>query len=135
MGFSFNDMFGKNEDKKMGDIETIIGPSVLVKGNFTSNGNVVVEGNLEGHIKSGGKIIVGQSAKITADIEAEAADIGGEVVGNLTVKGNLTIKSGAKIEGDVKCSSISIEEGGLLNGKCDMLGPKTKTETDSKEKS
>ena len=117
-------MFGKNEEKQTNDEETIIGPSVLVKGDFTSNGNVVMEGSLEGHIKSGGKVIVGPRAKINADIEASSADVAGEITGNLKVEGSLTIQSGAKINGDVECSSISIEEGGILNGKCNMRGDK-----------
>jgi cytoskeletal protein CcmA (bactofilin family) len=119
-------MFGKQQEKKTKNMETIIGPSVLVKGTLTSKGGVLVDGGLEGFLKSGGLVVVGSEANIKADIEAASADISGQVTGNLLIDTSLILRSGAKINGDVKCSSISIEEGGLLNGKCDMVGQESK---------
>lgn len=120
-------MFGKSEEKNINNAESIIGPSVTVKGDFNSKGDVIIEGNLQGKINSNGRVVIGPNAKIKADTKAESADVSGKIEGNLVLKGELIIKSGAKINGDVKCSSISIEEGGILNGKCDMLTDESET--------
>jgi len=121
----------KNEPKiNIKDAETIIGPSVKVKGNFHGHGNIVVEGIVEGSIKTGSNLRVGEKAKILANIEAKNATIGGEVVGNVKVSGYLEITAGAKILGDIETSELSIERGAVVNGRCIM----TKESDKSSEK-
>jgi cytoskeletal protein CcmA (bactofilin family) len=109
------------------DAETIIGPSVLVKGNFNSSGNIVIEGVLKGGVKTAGNIFIGDRANITADLEAKSARIGGEVCGNIKIEGQLLIVASAKIFGDIECASLSVESGAIINGKVTMtknLAPK-----------
>lgn len=118
-------MFNKPNNKEISrddykEAETIIGPSVMVKGNLNSNGNIIIEGVLKGGVKTVGSVFVGDKAQITADIEAKAARIGGEVRGNLKIENGLAVTSSAKIFGDVECSSLSVEDGAIINGKCTM---------------
>lgn len=121
-------MFNKqNEKGGIKDVETIIGSSVKVKGNFNCQGNIVVEGTLEGGLKTAGELYVGDNAKVIANIEAKEATVGGEITGNIKIQGFLRILSSAKIFGDIECSIISIEQGAVLNGKCSMgSGDKSK---------
>lgn len=114
-------MFSKeNEETKIKQAETIIGPSIKVKGNFHGQGNIIIEGIVEGSIKTNNFLLVGNKAKIIANIEAGDAKIGGEVQGNIKVKGYLEIKGSAKIQGDIEAAEISIEKGAIFNGKCTM---------------
>jgi cytoskeletal protein CcmA (bactofilin family) len=120
-------MFGKeNEETKIKQAETIIGPSIKVKGNFHGQGNIIIEGIVEGSIKTNNFLLIGSKAKIMANIEAGDAKIGGEVQGNIKVKGYLEIKSSAKIQGDIEAAKISIEKGAIFNGKCSMTTDLTK---------
>jgi cytoskeletal protein CcmA (bactofilin family) len=107
----------KTEEGNFNEVETIIGQSVKVKGNFQGEGNIVVEGIIEGGLKTTGNVLVGEQAKISANIEANEARIGGEVLGNIKVKNLLEIEATAKINGDVECSLLSIERGAIVNGK------------------
>ena len=76
-------MFNKEQkDSGIKDAETIIGPSIKVKGNFHGEGNMVIEGIVEGSIKTNKNLLVGERAVITASIEAKEAKIGGKVNGN-----------------------------------------------------
>ncbi len=114
-------MFNKeNNDLKNKDVETIIGPSIKVKGNFHGEGNIVIEGIVEGSVKTSNFLLVSDKARITASVEAKEAKIGGEVSGNIKVNGYLEITRTAKISGDIEASSLSIEKGAVLNGKCTM---------------
>jgi cytoskeletal protein CcmA (bactofilin family) len=99
------------------EAETIIGESVQVKGNFESNGNIVVNGILNGEIKTKGSILVGDKAKISANISAEEISVRGQITGNLKINGYIAIGSSAKIFGDIECSQISVEKGAEINGK------------------
>ncbi len=105
------------------DVETVIGPSVKVKGNFNSKGNIIVEGAMEGSLKTGGNVFAGDQSKITANIDAGEVCINGDVNGNIKTKGYLKVGSTAKITGDIECKSLIVQEGAVLNGKCQMTTP------------
>ncbi|HKM40448.1 MAG: bactofilin family protein [Patescibacteria group bacterium] len=111
-------MFKKDEKiNDFNEAETIIGESVQVKGHFENNGNVVINGSLDGEIKTKGAILVGEKAKITANIQAEEMVVKGNIEGSIKVFGYLSIGETAKILGDIECIQISIEKGAQINGK------------------
>jgi cytoskeletal protein CcmA (bactofilin family) len=116
-------MFNKdqNNNSNFKDAETIIGPSIKVKGNFHGEGNIVIEGIVEGSVKTISHLLIGSKAKIIAQIEAKEAKVGGEVNGNMKIQGYLEITSSAKIFGDIEAGEISVEKGALINGKCTMV--------------
>lgn len=110
-------MFNKeNKPEKFKDAETIIGSSIKVKGNFHGQGNIVVEGQLEGNLKTEANLFIGEKAKVVANIEAYDAVINGEVKGSLKVHRYLALGPTAKVIGDITYSEISIEKGALING-------------------
>ncbi len=122
-------MFKKEEEVNIKNAETIIGPSIKVKGNFHGEGDIIVEGILEGEIKTSKNLLIGPKARIKANIEAKQAKISGEVHGNLLVSDYLELTSTAKIYGDIQAGSISIENGATFNGNCNMeQGRKAETE-------
>ena len=102
--------------------ETIIGPAVRVEGNFSGEGNVIVEGEVKGSIKTNQNIKVGPQAKVEANLRAQQAVIAGEVKGNLKIKERLELASTARVEGDIETKILVITEGALLNGKINMGG-------------
>lgn len=114
-------MFNKQDQGEVfNEFETIIGPSVKVKGDFNGQGNIIVEGMVDGSLKTNGSLEVGKAAKITASVEAKEAKIGGQVAGNVKIKGFLEVTATAKLFGDVETSGLSIERGAIFNGKCTM---------------
>lgn len=108
------------KDALKDEIETIIGPSVKIEGEFSSNGNIMIAGVVSGKLSTIQNMRVEEQAKISADIKANEAVIAGEVNGNITVTGHLEILSTAKINGDIQAGSIAMEQGALLNGTCAM---------------
>lgn len=119
-------MFNKDTSEKIKAAETIIGPSIQVKGNFIGNGDVIIEGIVEGSIKTSNFLYIGTKSKITAEIEAGEAKISGEVSGNLIIKNYTEITKTAVIKGDIITAEISVEKGATINGHISM---KTATQT------
>ncbi len=114
-------MFKKDlKPESFKDVETIIGESIKVKGNFNGNGNIIIDGVLEGSLKTKGNVFIGPKAKITGSVEAQEIIINGEISGNLLTRDYLAIGETAKINGDIECSRISIDTGAIINGKCQM---------------
>ncbi|MFH1412930.1 MAG: polymer-forming cytoskeletal protein [bacterium] len=114
-------MFKKNSQGGTKDVETIIGSSVKVEGNFSCHGNMVIDGQVKGNVKTKGFLRVGDKAIIVAGIEAANAIISGQVRGNVKVDDYLEVAKSAKIFGDIEATRLSVAEGALLNGKCTML--------------
>lgn len=128
-------MFNKETNKftNTKEAETIIGPTVKVKGNFHGQGNIIIEGIVEGSVKTTNHLFISAKAKILASVEAKEAKIGGQVDGNIKVSGYLELCSTAVINGDIEASELSIEKGALINGKCTMGKQANQSPVDNKQ--
>lgn len=95
---------------------TIIARGVRVEGEFRSQGNVTIEGELIGSLTCGGHLIIGPEATIQASIQAEEATISGGVQGNVQTTRKLELKSTARVKGDIVADMVAIEAGACLEG-------------------
>ncbi len=126
-------MFKNNEhETNHKQAETVIGPSVKVKGNFHGDGNIIIEGEVEGNVKTKSALTVSSGAKILADVSAKTAQIGGEIIGNIKIEDYLEILANAKINGDIQCKEISVAKGAEISGHCRMGKIKTDEEKQAK---
>jgi len=110
----------KNDTQNSRQSETIIGSSVKVEGNFVGEGNVIIEGQLQGTLKTKNNVNIGPTAKVKANIEAQDVFLAGELHGNIKALGKLQIMSSAKIFGNFETQSLTVEAGASINGKCTM---------------
>ncbi|MCK5511085.1 polymer-forming cytoskeletal protein [Candidatus Parcubacteria bacterium] len=115
-------MFNKDNNENIKEAETVIGPSIKVKGNFHGQGNIIIEGEVEGSVKTDNYLLVGEKSIITANVKAKNAKINGKVTGNIQIDEYLEIGSTAIITGDINAKILSIAKGARLNGKCSMNG-------------
>ena len=105
---------------------TIIAKGVKLEGEFKSQGDVLIDGEVVGNIQTDGLLNVGPEAYLKAGVVAADAVIAGKVEGNLQVKRRLEIKATAKTKGDIQCQTIVVEAGAMMMGniKCgETLGP------------
>lgn len=119
-------MFGGNKKKSgstAADIETVIGKNTIFKGAISGEGNVRIDGVLEGEISSNGDVVIGERSTIKAEIKASNVFISGTVNGNITVSNKLEINSTGKLFGDVKAAILSIAEGASFRGNSQMETP------------
>jgi cytoskeletal protein CcmA (bactofilin family) len=115
------------DDSLSQQAETVVGPSVKIQGDLNSEGNIRIEGQVSGKVKTSQSVFVNQGAKITADLLAGNAVIGGEVQGNLKISGHLILQSTAKLSGDIACQILRVEDGAQFTGKCAMNGAESQT--------
>ena len=98
----------------------ILNAGTRITGDLASEGDLRVDGSVQGNIEVKTKLVLGQSAHIKGNIIAQNSDISGVVIGNVTVSELLTIKATAKITGDIACSKLIIEAGAEFNGNSAM---------------
>jgi len=67
-------MFRKGKDKIKAppeeEIETVIGPTASFRGTIRCNSSIRIDGMFEGTIETSGRLIIGDQAKILAEIIA-----------------------------------------------------------------
>ncbi len=108
--------------ERVDEVETIVGPSVNVEGDFASEGNIIVKGTVSGSVHTSRFLSVELGAKIMANVRAGTAKISGEVKGNLKIRETIELTSTAKVLGDIEARVLSVEPGALLFGKVSMPG-------------
>jgi cytoskeletal protein CcmA (bactofilin family) len=105
-----------------GKIENVLGPSTSFRGQLTTEGNVRVDGHFDGSIETTGNVIIGESAKVTAEIKANNVQVWGAVKGAITAAGRLEILPTGRVWGDIEVSSLLIDEGGVFRGDKVLIG-------------
>lgn len=104
------------------EVETVVGPSVNVEGDFASEGNIVVKGTVSGTVFTSKHLTVEMGAKIIANVRAGSATIAGEVKGNMKIKETLELVSTSRVVGDIDVKNLKVESGALVYGKITMPG-------------
>ena len=116
------------------DIETIIGKNTQFKGILSGDGNIRIDGALDGEISSTGDVVIGDQGNVTATIKANNVLISGAVTGNVIANTKLEITSTGKLFGDVKAAVLSIAEGASFKGNSNMEATKVVAVEEKKTK-
>jgi cytoskeletal protein CcmA (bactofilin family) len=104
------------------EVETVVGPSVNVEGDFASEGNIIVKGSVTGSVHTSKHLSVEQGAKIMANVRAGSVRIAGEVRGNMKVQDTIELTATARVLGDIEAKIFIVEAGAVLFGKVSMPG-------------
>lgn len=94
---------------------SVIGPDLTITGNLSSEGQVQIDGRVEGDIR-GTHIIVGERAHITGGIIAEEVVVRGHVMGSVRGK-RVMLQAQSHVEGDIYHKALAIEQGAFFEGK------------------
>jgi len=120
----------KDEVVSTGLAETIVGTSVKLKGNLKSDGDITVDGNVNGEIKTKGTVNIGPNAHIIASVHAKNVNISGTVQGNINASERLNISESGRVFGDITANILVISPGALFSGKSTMTEVLTQPEMD-----
>jgi cytoskeletal protein CcmA (bactofilin family) len=119
-------MFSENKkEKQMAEgtsNQNIIAKGTKMVGDFNSQGDLRIDGIIEGNIKTSGKVVVGKSGLIKGTLNGTDAYFEGKFSGKLALSGTLTLKASAHIEGEVVASKLAVEPGATFNVTCVMKG-------------
>lgn len=130
----FSDNKKNKGDQNQTSIQNLIAKGTKIIGTFESEGDIRIDGTIEGDVKTPGKVVVGKTGVIEGSLESSNAYFEGVLKGKLTLTGTLTLKPTANIEGDVIIEKLAIEPGAIFNVNCEMKtsikeikgGPKNK---------
>ena len=111
----------EQEDKSSESGSTIIGSSISIKGEITGEGDLTVQGQVEGTIDfRNNKVTIDSTGRIKADINARIITIEGEVEGNLLGEKKIVLRPSGRVLGDMRAPAINLEEGAKFKGNIAM---------------
>ena len=93
---------------------SVIGSDVVITGNISAKVDLHVDGRVEGDI-SCASLVQGEASSIHGAITAETARLAGTVNGSVDAR-DLVITATANVTGDVSYETITIEQGGHVDG-------------------
>ena len=93
---------------------SILSSDLNVQGNLLTEGDIQIEGNIEGDIRAN-LLTVGESAVVRGEVIADDVVINGRIIGR--VRGlKVRLTSTARVEGDIIHKTIAIESGAHFEG-------------------
>lgn len=101
-------------------LATIIAAGTEIKGNIESKGDLRVDGTLNGNLYTSSKVIIGTAGKINGDVEANTADVLGQINGNVKVAELLYLKGDCEINGNIFTGQLQVDATAKFNGECHM---------------
>ena len=119
---------------------SVIGPTLVFKGELSADEDLVIEGTIEGTIAHQKKnLTIGSKGRVLADIHASSVLVEGRLDGDIHSDGLVSLAKGATMNGNIYCARIVLQDGARFNGKVVMekqspptIAPKPEPLDDSK---
>lgn len=93
--------------------EIILGPDAVLKGDIKNARRAEVHGYVEGNVAAE-TLVVQDGGRLYGKIDAQTAEIKGEVQGEVRVRNLISIKPGGLVSGNVKYGRIAMDQGAEL---------------------
>lgn len=102
------------------EVVAFFGAGVECIGEIWYEGNVQIDGRLEGTVHTKGTLIIGDRAVVKAKIEAGSVICKGKIQGEVVAKESIKLMSPGFIDGSMSAPRVSVESGGVFNGRVSM---------------
>jgi len=99
------------------DEANVLGATVRVRGRLLGDGDLRIEGDIEGEVRVRGSLDVSEGGNVRGNVTASAVTLSGSLTGDVDAEGAVLIRAGAKVAGDMKGSEIALEEGASYTGR------------------
>ncbi|OGQ48314.1 MAG: hypothetical protein A3I09_00315 [Deltaproteobacteria bacterium RIFCSPLOWO2_02_FULL_47_10] len=118
-------MFKGTQEKttRADQVNGLLDKGCSFEGKLTFDGTVQINGNFQGEIYSDGTLVIGNDAHVEGGIFVDTLIVYGSVQGSVDSKSRVEMHVPANVVADVKTKLLSVEEGVIFQGKCQMDRP------------
>ena len=100
---------------------SMIGASIVIKGELSADEDLVIEGQVEGNISLNQNVLtVGEHGKVKAKIAAKTIVVVGKVWDSIIAAENVDIRDTSLVEGDIYTSRLAMAAGAYVRGRIDI---------------
>jgi cytoskeletal protein CcmA (bactofilin family) len=110
-----------NVSTRPGEVHTLLGKGSEFEGKLTFEGQVRIDGKFNGQIVTKDVLIIGDGARVNAEIQAGHVIINGTVEGNVKATQLIELKQpGGRVKGNLEAPALSMDRGVVFEGSCKM---------------
>jgi cytoskeletal protein CcmA (bactofilin family) len=103
-----------------GDLNALLGRGSEFEGKLTFEGTVRIDGKFNGTILTDDTLVVGEGAKVSAEVTCGTIIVHGEVVGNIRARGAVELHQPARVRGNIETPSLMVDRGVVFEGQAKM---------------
>src|SRR5262245_18746717 len=105
---------------RAGDVHTLLGKGSEFEGKLSFEGQVRIDGKYSGQISTRDVLVIGEGARVNAEISAGTDIINGQVEGNIKASGMVELHPPARVKGSIETPALSMDKGVIFEGSCKM---------------
>ena len=95
---------------------SILGSDLIITGDIKTDGDIQIDGRLDGNIKAG-NVTIGESGAVNGKISANAVHVRGKVTGKVDAT-TVDLAETANVQADLVQDQLMISNGAFFDGKC-----------------
>jgi len=99
----------------------VVGKGISLQGTVTEAERLIIEGTMESQLLQAQELIITHAGVFKGEVQVEDAEIAGTFDGSITATGSLVIRATGRLIGTARTRKLSVEEGGQVSGKMEML--------------
>lgn len=100
--------------------QSLIGPTVVIRGEITAEENLLIKGRIEGFIDHSQTVIIHSEGSVSAEVKAQEVLVEGTVNGNVYGTRRVQIAQTGNVNGNVYAPRVGVLEGASFKGAIDM---------------
>jgi cytoskeletal protein CcmA (bactofilin family) len=97
-----------------------IGKTTRIVGRVTGDGDLLVEGRIEGELTLRGALTVANGGVVAAPVSAGDVTVEGMVDGDVDSRGAVVLRPSGAIRGSIRATRIAVDEGARFTGRVEM---------------
>src|SRR5687768_7160829 len=109
-----------NVSVRPGEVHTLLGKGSEFEGKLTFEGQVRIDGKFSGQIFTKDVLVIGDGARVNAEVNAGTVIIHGQVEGNIRATNTIELHQPGKIRGNVETPNLSMDKGVIFEGSIKM---------------
>lgn len=94
---------------------SLIAEGVVIRGDLTTDGEMQLDGALEGDLVVG-RLSIGETGAVSGTIRADSVDVRGRVTGSIFAR-QVRLYSSARVDGDISQTELAIDAGAHFVGR------------------
>jgi cytoskeletal protein CcmA (bactofilin family) len=102
------------------ELNALLGKGSEFEGKLRFEGMVRIDGTFAGQITTSDTLVIGEGARVSAEISCGSLVVRGEVVGNVRASTAVELHQPARLKGDITSPSLMIEKGVVFQGTSKM---------------
>ena len=102
------------------NLDGLLANGTHVTGTLRFEKAVKIDGQFEGKVESAGKLILGATAKVDAELEVGELEVEGVLRGEVKAAQRILIRDGGIVEANIVTAKLAIESGAIFRGHCEM---------------